>query len=252
MRKFAALILVLLLAAPAALAGNLPIGGRFKEPPAPEAAATPAPSQAPDDRDAFSDPTTRYADFVDPADPASVWFLRMADSVNDETGLAPAGMAVRRVDYAVDESGAATLKSTIILYDTAYGYVIQVADESEYPGMVLYMFPETLAILYDGAVLTDPSGYEVSEDTLSPDRFLNTYDPAETLLAVRAEGDGYAYLTDSGDGRLFEYITDAGLKYSELLAYHADADGAWYLNGYATVEIVEAPELPDVVIAAME
>lgn len=240
MRKLAALILALLLAAPAALAGNLPIGGRFRETPALEA------------DNARSDPMTRYTDFADPADPASVWFLRMADSVNDETGLAPAGMAVRRVDYAVDEDGAATTKSTIYLYDTDYGYVIQMADETAYPGMVLYVFPETIAILYDGAVLTDPSGYDVSEDTLPPDRFLNSYDPAETLLAVRAEGDGYAYLTDSGDGRLFEYLTDPGLKYTELRAYGSGADGAWTLTQYATVEIIEAPELPDVVKAAME
>lgn len=240
MRKLAALILALLLAAPAALAGDLPIGGRFKGTPAPEADG------------ALSNPMTRYTDFVDSADPAAVWFLRMADTVNDEAGLAPAGMAVRRVDYTVDESGAAAVKSTIYLYKTGYGYVIQVADETAYPGMVLYVFPETIAILYDGAVLTDPSGYDVNEETLSPDRFLNTYDPAETLLAMRAEGDGYAYLTDGGDGWLFEYITDAGLKYNELRAYEADADGVWRLAQYATVEIVEAPELPDVVEAAME
>ncbi len=257
MKRLAALVLVLLLAVPAAHAGTLPIGGGLKSTPAPAVVETPAPqtdepAPARETVDILADPKARYANFADPDDPASVWFLRMLDSVNDEASLAPEGMAVRRDDYAVDADGAAVVDSTMFLYETEYGYVLEMRIDEEYPGMVIYAFPDVVVVQYAGTALTDPSGYEVSSDMLAPDQFLNTYDPAETLLAVRAEGDGFAYLTDSGDGRVFEYLTDAGLKFYEMRSYGLDADGEMRLTQYARVEIVEAPALPQAVVDAME
>ena len=254
MKKIATLILVLLLAVPSAFAGNLPIGGGLKATPTPEATETPEPTEtpAPEAGDVLSDPMARYQDFADPTDPASVWFLRMLDSVNDEAALAPAGMAVKREDFTVDADGGEALKSTMYLYDTDYGRVLEIVNDAAYPGMVVYVFPDAVAILYGGMAATDAGGYEADTSLPAPERFLNAYDPAETLLAVRAEGDGYAYLTDSGAGMLFEYLTDASLNFFEMRSYEAGADGAMRLTQYALVEIVEAPALPDAVQQAME
>jgi hypothetical protein len=34
------------------------------------------------------------------------------------------------------------------LYDTQYGLVMEIDDNPEYPGMVIYIFPDVTAILY--------------------------------------------------------------------------------------------------------
>lgn len=269
MKKLVVLILVLLLVIPAAFAGNLPIGGGLKATPAPDVTAFPEAPQAPESTEApsatcapestwapemeniLTDPMARYEDLTDPEDPASIWFLRMIDSVNDEVSLAPDGMAVKREEYAVDADGTMTLKSIWYLYDTAYGWVYEVVEEVDNTDVTYFIFPEALVVFYNGMAMPTESGYEVEADLPKPNRFLNTYDAAETLLAMRAEKDGYAYLTDGGDGAFYEYLTDAALRYYQIRVYKNDADGVTRLARYIKIEFVEAAELPKAVTDAM-
>ncbi len=264
MKKLAALILVLLLAAPAAFAGNLPIGGGLKATPAPEQTQAPemteAPAaaeaskatEAPAAADILGDPTLRYTDFVDPEDPASIWFLRMIDSANDEPALVATGMAIRQESYNVDADGTETLQSDTYLYDTPYGMVLDMKIDLNFEGLRLYMFPDmTIMANADDVVMTQQGGYAAGY-FLMPSDLLNSYDPVETLLAMRAEGDGYAYLTDGGNGYMFEYIADARLRYYEIRTYQIDADGAWHLTRYGLASYIETPQLPEAVADAMK
>ena len=236
MKKLAALILALLLTAPAALAWGQSVGGGLKETPAPAAESGPA------------DPREGYDEFADPADPASIWLLRMMDSVNDEIALTADGTAICQ-DYTFAAADGSTGQHvTTYLFLTDYGYVFDVQVDSDEYAMHMYVFADAVYATMDGETYLNAGGGFSSDYPVTPDMFINQYDPAETLVAVRAEGDGFCYLTDSGDGRLFENVTGADLVLTGYRVYEKNEAGDYVRTVVGSISLCEAPGLPQGVI----
>ena len=236
MKRLTALIIALLLVAPTALAGGLPVGGGLKETPAPEAEA------------GSGDPREGYDEFADPADPASAWLLRMVDSANDEIALTADGAAIC-LDYTYTAAdGSMGQHVTTYLYGTDYGYVFDIQVDSDEYAMHVYVFEDTAYATLDGETYFNAGGGFSSDYPATPDMFLYAYDPADALIAVRAEGDGFCYLTELADGLLRENETGADLVMTDYRVYEKTEAGDNVRTVVGSVSRCEAPGLPQGII----
>lgn len=197
-------------------------------------------------------PQERYEEPVEETEGNDQLLFMTLDARNDEAADIEEYGALYITEHPVQNEVSGVMASVeMSIQDCPYGRVICSAMQLQGIDATLYSIGERTFIYANGEVLRRTI-YTQEQYDFFCQSYHFPYGGLESVKGVRQDENGYLYfLIKNGEGRDFEFVTDADMRILQLRIYESNGDGDMALASYIDYGVGPAWEIPQPVLDAM-